>query len=302
MLHKVGRAMRIVADLTRSHETRTARLRELFWKASRRYASAVEVEHNSLRYLVNPRDQFISHALFIEGRCEGENIDNVYAELARRDLLPDQVLDVGANIGFVTVELLAKLPEATAVAFEPDDTSFRLLRQNLVGNGLEDRVVAYKLAITDVDGPLTFELSEVNPGDHRVRLTSDTGIMGEERRTTVTVQARGLNSLIASNALVCTDRTLVWMDIQGHEARALAGFGELLGKPTVVEMWPYGLKRAGGLERFYDLVSAWPEIVEVGRALQPLTRQGLRRRIEELELEGGFTDLLLLPGAHSPPF
>jgi FkbM family methyltransferase len=306
MRHKIGRVlrplrrvMRLAADLTRSHETRTARQRELFWNMSRRYASAVEVEHHGRHYLVNPRDPWISRDLFLTGRYESESIDNVCAELARRNLLPDQVLDVGANIGFVTVDLLARLPQATAVAFEPDATNYRLLRQNLVGNCLDHRVVTHRLAISDVDGPLTLELSESNPGDHRVRMTSDAGTMHEDRRSTVTVQGRRLDSLMASNTLLRTDRTLVWMDIQGHEASALAGFGGLLRNPTVVELWPYGLKCAGALEQFCDLVCEWPEIIEVGRTLQPLTREELGRRVEEIELAGGgyHTDLLLIPGA-----
>jgi FkbM family methyltransferase len=298
MHHKIARASSLAADLARSQEARNRCRRALFWRLSRHYASAVEAEHNGLRYLVNTHDPWISRDLFITGRYEGESIDNVYKELARRDRLPDQVLDVGANVGLITIELLSKRPEATAVAFEPDARNFRLLRQNLIGNGFDDRVLTHQLAISDMDGPVTLELSDTNPGDHRVKPSDKSGSVQDEPRPTITVEARRLDSLMASNAFARTDRTLVWMDIQGHEASALAGFGGLVGNPTVVEFWPYALKRAGDLERFCDLIFGWPEIVEVGRALQPLTRQDLLRRMDEIELVGGgyHTDLLLIPG------
>ena len=50
---------------------------------------------------------------------------------------------------------------------------------------------------------------------------------------------------------------LVWIDVQGHEARVLRGAGQLLqaGVPIVFELWPYGLRRAKGLEAIVDLAA-----------------------------------------------
>lgn len=50
------------------------------------------------------------------------------------------VLDIGANIGTTTIEILRQLPMVTADAFEPEPTNFQLLRMNLLTNDLHSRV------------------------------------------------------------------------------------------------------------------------------------------------------------------
>ncbi len=288
-------AARLATDLIRSPELRAQRMKELYWSASRRYATALEIERDGRRYLVNPSDIGISRGLFFEGNYEGENIDAVYKELRCRDRLPDQIFDVGANIGFVTVDLLGRIPDATGVAFEPDALNYRLLRQNLVGNDLDHRVVTHHMAVSDADTELEFELSGDNAGDHRVRVMAAGGLLGEDNREITTVPARRLDTLLAEGTIEYSARTLVWMDIQGHEAQAIEGFGKFADNPTVVEMWPYVLRRAGQLERFIELVTNWDEIIEVGRIRQQLTLDGLCRRVIELGDTGhGYTDLLLL--------
>ncbi|MGH9122778.1 MAG: hypothetical protein ACRDYC_12695, partial [Acidimicrobiales bacterium] len=52
---------------------------------------------------------------------------------------------------------------------------------------------------------------------------------------------------------------VVWVDVQGAEGQVLAGARSLMTReeplPFIVEFWPYGLRRCGGLEVFCDLVA-----------------------------------------------
>ena len=52
---------------------------------------------------------------------------------------------------------------------------------------------------------------------------------------------------------------LIWLDVQGHEAYALTGAGEILNDiPVVTEIWPYALERSGlGVDSFIQLATKY---------------------------------------------
>lgn len=89
------------------------------------------------------------------------------------------------------------------------------------------------------------------------------------------------------------------MDVQGHEGHLLSGASRLLAStvPIVCEYWPYGLERAGGLERFHALVTAFrsrfADLSTPDVSVLPISRLGALRG----QYTGviGYTDLLLLP-------
>ena len=88
---------------------------------------------------------------------------------------------------------------------------------------------------------VTLELDPHNAGDHPVRVPeAGDGRFDEQLREVIKVPARPL------------DIQLCWMEIQGYEALAIESGANVFacGVPTVVEVWPYGIKRAGcSLER-----------------------------------------------------
>src|SRR5206468_1769160 len=136
------------------------------------------------------------------GRFEVEKADGTLALLAERGITVDQILDVGANIGTTTVELLTQRPTMRAVAFEPEAVNFSLLRQNVFANGLQDRVEMHEVALSDHDGEVEFEVAPENPGDHRVRIGKATGAaFGEEGRTVRPVKAARLDTLIGEGVV-----------------------------------------------------------------------------------------------------
>src|SRR4051812_7556787 len=62
------------------------------------------------------------------------------------------VLDLGAHIGSFAILAARLRPDVTIHAYEPSSENLRLLRDNLVLNGVQDRVVTCRTAVSDADG------------------------------------------------------------------------------------------------------------------------------------------------------
>jgi hypothetical protein len=122
----------------------------------------------------------------------------------------------------------------------------------------------------------------------------------------VSVRAARLDSLIGSGEVSLDGLALVWLDAQGHEAQILEGAASLLdaGVPIAIEYWPYGLRRAGGLERLHALIAERMEhVIDLNSAGAGGPRVLAARELPELEARNGWggdagrdaTDLLLAP-------
>ena len=89
---------------------------------------------------------------------------------AVKDIRPSRILDLGANIGLYTLSALARDPDVTVVAVEPDPDNLALLRRNVAQNGLEGAVEVVAAAAGIGLGRVRFaagqrELSHVVYGD-----------------------------------------------------------------------------------------------------------------------------------------
>lgn len=293
---------------------RTERLRWHAFPLLAKLMPFAGVEHDGVRYIVSTSERRgVSCATFVSGGFEGETLRRMLAALAHRGITTLRgmtVLEVGANIGTETVSLLHRYGVERVIAFEPDAENARLLRANLALNGLHDRAEVHELALSDVDGTLTLERSDENCGDHRIRVADPLvpdlleDLYDESSRSTVQVAARRLDSLAQSGAIDLDAVDLVWMDAQGHEGHVLAGAEALIatGVPVLTEYWPYGLRRAGGLDRFHALVAdGYDTAVDLGsnRDEPPVTlpaaevSQLAERFTDE---RNGYSDLLLLAG------
>ncbi len=245
---------------------------------------------------MNTSDPALARSLFLDGSFETDNIKSLLELLDAESLHPRQIIDIGANVGTTTVNLLARMPEASGIAIEPHAGNFRLLRQNLLANDMFDRVKTFNAAVSDRDGKVPLELSPQHPGDHRVRVTDWPGQFGEDTWEVTNVPSWRLDSMVEKGHIDPNKPSLLWIDAQGHEAQILAGAKLLRHVPTVVELWPYGLRRARTLDRFIDLASDFGKAIELGTRMRPLTRVTLLERVKELEAaQRQYTDLLLIP-------
>lgn len=229
------------------------KLRRQFWYFAPRIGMkrlTIDTRHG--RFAIDTSDQFISKALYMTGGFEYEVIERAIKILVELgELKPKRngiLLDVGANIGTVCVDLLRKNVFSQAIAFEPHPGNYKLLQRNAKLNGLSKRIKMLEMGLSSQNGELVFELSPDNSGDHRIRMESknDDELFDETARNIKRVPVRKLDDVLKEQRIDVTEIGLLWMDIQGHEWYVLEGAESVIahGVPMVIEFWPYGLQRA----------------------------------------------------------
>ena len=84
---------------------------------------------------------------------------------------PPAILDLGANVGYFTVDASLRFPGSRIVAFEPDRANAELMRRTLNVNGLDAELVEAAASTADGEVPFSqggFTLSRIEPGGEPV--------------------------------------------------------------------------------------------------------------------------------------
>lgn len=232
--------------------------KELCWKVNRTFRDGATISTRQGIYSIRFADKAIAKELYCRGEFELDWISKSLGFL-RDDLqvLPPKgqglLLDIGSNIGVIAIGALRENQFRTAVAIEPDPTNFSLLEKNVALNHLQDRIICIQSAVSDSESSLTFELSEDNFGDHRVRSGATVrenvkDLHQESTRKSIQVKADGLDQILnrLPNSL-SSEVSALWIDIQGFEGYAFRGAMKTLQRdiPVVSEIWPYGIRRSG---------------------------------------------------------
>jgi FkbM family methyltransferase len=147
------------------------------------------------------------------------------------------VVDVGANVGFFTRRFAAWVSEGGKVlAIEPEDVNYARLERAISQAGLEKVVETVKGAVAEMTGQGWLEINPGHPGDHK--LGTETG--------NVRVDLWALDDLLAARGW--PEVSLIKVDVQGAEARVLAGAEETIKRyhPAVfLELDDQQLRRYG---------------------------------------------------------
>lgn len=294
------RPLRVAKAYAQGDDLRRLRIRrDELRKLIRRSTPIVVREDRGISYVVDLRDESeVTHWIWFYGRYEEPLLARAAACLTAdgfgdRPLAGKTFLDVGANIGTATLCALIRQDASRSLLFEPHPSNLRLMRMNLAANDLTARGRVCAVAVSSSEGEVTFEESDDNIGDHRVRDAGDAGpragSLGEEHRTTITVPSTTLDHAMQAADFDPAEVGLVWVDVQGHETQVLDGATALLaaGAPWCVEFWPYGLDRAGTLDRFLETVTehfshAWDLGTPEGYELEPPSPAGRRVELSDL--------------------
>ncbi len=276
----------------------------------RRVTPSIAVVGKDATYYVSTADVGLSWVVFSEGSYEQElmaaSLELTEVAVGRSPLMKDRTfVDVGANIGTSTIPALTVFGAKDAVVFEPAPMNFNLLRCNVTANNLDKRVRAFQIALSDQNGQATMEVPEHDWGDNRLRSVAgleDDSFYQESNRPTITVPTARFDDFAAENDLDVDRFGWFWVDAQGHEGHILAGAKSVMSSdvPVIIEYWPYGLRRAQGIDLLYEHIASRCRRVIDARAsvsegrVVDVPPDALSRLETQYVGRGGYTDLILI--------
>ena len=146
------------------------------------------------------------------------NTSKNHKPLVQKVFQPKQgqiVIDVGAHIGLYTLQAAREVgPSGTVISVEPDPQSFRILKDNIALNHL-DNVIAVNAALSEIPGEMTFYAC-TDPSLSGFELQPDARL----REVTV-VRTATLDELLSA----CGVSEVDWIkiDVEGAETKVLQG-------------------------------------------------------------------------------
>jgi FkbM family methyltransferase len=183
----------------------------------------------------------------------------------------DVLFDVGANIGLYSLYAARRHPGMRIVAFEPEYANLHLLRDNIVLNGLGDRIEPYALALGDRSGLSRLHLSDFTPG--AALHTEDVGRPAPVHPAQAVVGTEGICVMRMDDFCEAHGMTptAIKIDVDGNEHRVLEGARRMLALPTL---------RSVLIEQPADHAERNACMEHLGKAgLQPLGRFGTANEV-----------------------
>lgn len=155
---------------------------------------------------------------------EPEFMDLVEAEVSEGDV----VFDVGANLGYVTINLARWVGRSGKIyAIEPSPRNFCILKKTIEVNGLQDVVEASQLAISDQSAVRSLNISSES--------NLNSFVTTKYTKETIDVQTLSMDDYFRDRR----PPNFIKMDIEGAELQALAGMNKMLteqGQPLRILM------------------------------------------------------------------
>lgn len=198
----------------------------------------VEKRMGSL-FLIDQRNLVDKH-LLVRGSWDAPQMDRLFGlaeALFPRARGPRQFFDIGAHGGLYAIRFAAIADAADRIAVvECDPLNLAQLGGNLFVNGLVHRVQVHPVAATDATTTVRLNIApENNRGVSRIDRTDAISFSG-----VCDVPGRRMDDLWSGEALPLIAK----IDVEGHEARVLAGMERMLACPALlqIEIFPEGLE------------------------------------------------------------
>lgn len=201
-------------------------------------------------------------------------------------------IDVGANIGLISLPLLKQKDSAKAILFEPSPVANRLLNKNIMLNELTGRAVAYNCALSNQNSEAV--LFAVNEYDD----TSMDGLIFTERTKgckAIEVRQKKLDDIIREISVERID--IIKIDCEGAELLVLQGAAECITqfKPIVfMECTPINYSKYGT-----HLRDIWNLTRDIGYKICSTSFDVIDLFELEIKVGSGYqSELILMPENH----
>ena len=171
-------------------------------------------------------------------------------ELCREHIDPARdAVDIGANIGFHSVLFAKLLASSRVLAVEPTSAAVDRLRSNLIMNQVDDRVLVWQGAASDVTGTATLTVVPGREEFSTLGQLAHRAVRDGFERATERVDTATVDELVERNGL---DVGFMKIDVEGFELSVLRGASHVLSKhrPVVIlELCEPMLRTAGASAR-----------------------------------------------------
>ena len=207
------------------------------------------------------------------------------------------MLDLGANIGRMSIPRVVFGDVQAAYCVEPDPVNYDCLVRNTLDNGLQGYVLPDRAAIGDRNGTVLLKQAKGHGGHHVVA-----GTPGEEA---IEVPAYTLDTWVGMHQIDLAAVTFIKVDVEGFEGRVLAGAPGVLAHRHIawqLEISPVRLLGAGdsptGVAR--RLLPHFTHFIDLSRSAPPPRVRAiveLPARLADVERTGEKTDVVVYNAA-----
>jgi FkbM family methyltransferase len=183
------------------------------------------------KLLCLPHD-YIGRHISVDGLYERNLLDAIFNSLLdnlKQEFSNTTALDIGANIGNHTCYFSSKFD--TVIAFEPNDTVHPILEANIIINKITNTSVQ-KVGLSDKDDNLAF----VENNDGNLGSATFTKSMTLDILNNKTLPVKNGDDLLTEH-FPENKISLIKMDIEGHELRALKGLRFTLEKHSPIVLF-----------------------------------------------------------------
>ncbi len=199
---------------------------------------------------LDPADQAVARSIIATG--EWQSVEAALIGTLVRE--GDTVIDVGANVGYMTgVLALAVGATGRVIAFEPEHRNHELVKRTVALNAWS-QVSLHRAACGESPGTLTLHRDDHNFGNHSLA------------RDTIHTAATQVVEVVTLDETTSTldELALIKLDVQGWEWHVLRGAQTLkrFSPVLVTEFFPRGLRLAG-----VDPRAMWAELESWGDVL-----------------------------------
>jgi len=208
--------------------------------------------------LTHVDESFLAFQLFWLG---GDYYEPITLALLKALLRPgDRFLDIGAHVGFYSLNLGLSIRGIEIIALEPNPKNFRILKTNIAANGLSC-VTCESLAVSDSDGLATLYLTESDMSASLMK-----GFQAEDTKQIDSIQ---VSTVSLDSYLRCREiggPKVIKVDIEGHEPAFFRGASETIVayKPDII------------LEVLYEQDPALiSQLKSLGYHFYPITDEGM---------------------------
>jgi len=180
---------------------------------------------NRYNFLLFSRDYMISRSTYVDGPYDFYILKKALKLLPKK-FVRETLVDVGANIGTISIPAIKDGLFKKSIAFEPNSKIYNILKINIFLNNLNKKITPLDFCLSSKNyDNLSFKMSHTNYGDTRFIKNNKNNLFSKNK-------VKKLDSFIK---LFNPHKTLIKIDVQGFEPEVLLGSKLLLSfKPPII--------------------------------------------------------------------